>query len=74
MRGPRTLGPRGASGRAAAALAAALLLIFAAPAHAQEAANLGKLSGTLRIKMAAAKIVPGQAQLARMTRLRPAWA
>src|SRR5262245_49088546 len=33
---------------AAAALAAALLLIFAVSAHAQEAANLGKLSGTLK--------------------------
>src|SRR5262249_5717374 len=34
--------------RAAVALAAALLLIFAAPAPAQEAANVGKLSGTLK--------------------------
>jgi glutamate/aspartate transport system substrate-binding protein len=52
MRPPRTLaggaGTRAASSRATAALAAALLLIFAVPAHAQEAANLGKLSGTLK--------------------------
>src|SRR5215467_11714275 len=52
MRGPRPLaggaGAHGASPQAVAALAAALLLIFAAPAPAQEAANLGKLSGTLK--------------------------
>src|SRR5262245_19666827 len=52
MRGPRTLvgvaGAHGASRGAAVARAAALLLVFALPAHAQEAANLGKLSGTLK--------------------------